>query len=85
MRDWYIARNEVLMRSAASCEQVSPEEGQFLAWLVETLNVRRAIEVGVFTGYSSIAMALVRIANMSLLLLLVQQLRKEVTIRDFLV
>ncbi len=39
--------------------QVAPEQGQFLAWLVETLGVRRAIELGVFTGYSSTAMALV--------------------------
>lgn len=37
---------------------VSPEEGSFLAWLVKALAVRRAIEVGVFTGYSSLAMAL---------------------------
>lgn len=37
---------------------VGPEEGSFLAWLVATLGVRRAIEVGVFTGYSSLAMAM---------------------------
>ena len=35
--------------------QVAPEEGQFLQWLVSTLNVRRAVEVGVFTGYSALA------------------------------
>lgn len=38
--------------------QVTPEQGAFLAWLVGTLGARRVIEVGVFTGYSSIAMAL---------------------------
>lgn len=38
--------------------QVSPEQGAFLAWLVQALAVRRVIEVGVFTGYSSVAMAL---------------------------
>ncbi len=33
------------------CTQVAPEQGRFMAWLIETLGVRRAIEVGVFTGY----------------------------------
>ena len=37
---------------------VSPEQGAFLGWLLGALNVKRAIEVGVFTGYSSIAMGL---------------------------
>ena len=40
--------------------QVAPEQGRFLAWLVETLGVQSAIEIGVFTGYSSLAIALVR-------------------------
>ncbi|CAK0779204.1 hypothetical protein CVIRNUC_004716 [Coccomyxa viridis] len=38
--------------------QVAPEQGRFLAWLVEALSVRSAIEIGVFTGYSSLAIAL---------------------------
>jgi predicted O-methyltransferase YrrM len=33
---------------------VGPDQGAFLGWLVETLQVKNAIEVGVFTGYSSI-------------------------------
>eukprot|EP00890_Picochlorum_soloecismus_P001313 jgi/Picsp_1/2182/NSC_05647-R1_caffeoyl- o-methyltransferase len=37
---------------------VGPEQGAFLRWLVETTVVSRAIEVGVFTGYSSICIAL---------------------------
>jgi O-methyltransferase len=37
---------------------VSPEQGSFLAWLVSALGCRRILEVGVFTGYSSLAMAL---------------------------
>ena len=40
--------------------QVAPEQGRFLAWLVEALGVQSAIEIGVFTGYSSLAIALVR-------------------------
>lgn len=38
--------------------QISPEQGQFLRFLVEILGVRRAIEIGVFTGYSSTSIAL---------------------------
>ena len=37
---------------------VSPEQGAFLSWLVGALGVRRIIELGVFTGYSSVSMAL---------------------------
>ena len=38
--------------------QISPEQGQFLRFFVEILGVRRAIEIGVFTGYSSTSIAL---------------------------
>jgi predicted O-methyltransferase YrrM len=38
--------------------QISPEQGQFMQWLVGTLQARRTIEVGVFTGYSSLVTAL---------------------------
>jgi predicted O-methyltransferase YrrM len=38
--------------------QISPEQGQLMAFLVETLGVSRALEVGVFTGYSSTRVAL---------------------------
>jgi caffeoyl-CoA O-methyltransferase len=38
--------------------QISPEQGQFMALLVELMGARRAIEVGVFTGYSALAVAL---------------------------
>ena len=38
--------------------QVAPEQGAFLALLVELMGARRCIEVGTFTGYSSTAGAL---------------------------
>jgi caffeoyl-CoA O-methyltransferase len=38
--------------------QIAPEQGQFMQMLVRLLDARRAIEVGVFTGYSSLAVAL---------------------------
>src|SRR5580698_7292006 len=38
--------------------QIAPEQGQLMTLLVQLLCARRALEVGVFTGYSSLAVAL---------------------------
>ncbi|KAG1662959.1 hypothetical protein FOA52_006712 [Chlamydomonas sp. UWO 241] len=38
--------------------QITPDQGQMLALLVQLMGARRAIEVGVFTGYSSVAVAM---------------------------
>jgi caffeoyl-CoA O-methyltransferase len=38
--------------------QIAPEQGQFMQMLVRLMGARRAIEVGVFTGYSSLAVML---------------------------
>ena len=38
--------------------QISPEQGQFMALLIKLLGARRSIEVGVFTGYSALTVAL---------------------------
>ncbi len=38
--------------------QIAPEQGQFMALLVQLTGARRAIEVGTFTGYSALAVAL---------------------------
>jgi len=38
--------------------QISADQGQFMALLVRLLGARRTIEVGVFTGYSSLSVAL---------------------------
>jgi caffeoyl-CoA O-methyltransferase len=37
--------------------QVAPEQGAFLTILTKALGVRRAVEVGTFTGYSSLCIA----------------------------
>lgn len=37
--------------------QVSPEQGQFMALLVELTGTRKAVEVGTFTGYSALCVA----------------------------
>ncbi len=38
--------------------QIAPEQGQFMALIVELIGAKRTLEVGVFTGYSSLAVAL---------------------------
>ncbi|MFI4967927.1 MAG: class I SAM-dependent methyltransferase [Gammaproteobacteria bacterium] len=38
--------------------QISPEQGQFMQLLTKLMGARRCIEVGVFTGYSSLVVAL---------------------------
>lgn len=38
--------------------QIAPEQGRFMALLVQLMDVRRYLEVGTFTGYSSLAVAL---------------------------
>ena len=38
--------------------QIGPEQAQFMALLVRLMGARRAIEVGVFTGYSALSVAL---------------------------
>ncbi len=38
--------------------QISPEQGAFMQMLARLINAKRCIEVGVFTGYSSLAVAL---------------------------
>ncbi len=38
--------------------QISPEQGQFMAFLIRLMGARRVLEIGTFTGYSALAMAL---------------------------
>jgi len=38
--------------------QISAEQGQFMALLVHLLSAQKTLEIGVFTGYSSLAVAL---------------------------
>ncbi len=38
--------------------QIGPDQGQFMALLVELIGARRTLEIGVFTGYSSLCVAL---------------------------
>ena len=38
--------------------QISPEQGQFMALLVQLMGATKTLEIGVFTGYSALAVAL---------------------------
>ncbi len=38
--------------------QIAPEQGQFMAWLIGVVGARRVLEIGTFTGYSALVMAL---------------------------
>ncbi len=51
-------RVETSQRSNAMME-IGPEQGAFMQLLARTIGAKRYLEVGVFTGYSSLAMALV--------------------------
>lgn len=37
--------------------QISPEEGQFFALLIELIGAKKALEIGTFTGYSALAVS----------------------------
>jgi predicted O-methyltransferase YrrM len=55
-------RKTVLRFETASDEhanmQISPEQGQFMALLVKLLGAKKTLDVGVYTGYSSLCIAL---------------------------
>lgn len=38
--------------------QIAPEQGQFMALLIQLLGAKKVLEIGVFTGYSSLCLAL---------------------------
>lgn len=48
---------EETARDAMARMQIAPEQGQFMALLVELMGARQVLEIGVYTGYSSLCMA----------------------------
>src|SRR5258705_4291233 len=38
--------------------QIGPDQGQFMAFLVRLIGARRCIEIGTYTGYSALAVAM---------------------------
>lgn len=49
---------ETTLRIPKNIMQIAPEQGQFMQLLVQLMGAKRTIEVGVFTGYSALAVAL---------------------------
>ncbi|HMC15577.1 MAG TPA: class I SAM-dependent methyltransferase [Albitalea sp.] len=47
--------------------QISPDQGQLMALLVKLIGARRTLEIGVFTGYSALSVALALPADGQLL------------------
>jgi predicted O-methyltransferase YrrM len=45
-------------RHQASIMQIAPDQGQLMALLVKLLNAKKTLDIGVFTGYSSLVVAL---------------------------
>ncbi len=43
---------------SASIMQISPDQGQFMALLIKLLQAKKTLDIGVFTGYSSLVVAL---------------------------
>ncbi len=38
--------------------QISPDQGQFMGWLLQLMGAKKTLDIGVFTGYSSLVAAL---------------------------
>ncbi len=49
---------QVTMKHPQARMQISPEQGQFMALLVQLIGAKKTLEVGVFTGYSALAVAM---------------------------
>ena len=49
-------REETLTLKEAQM-QISPEQGAFLSILTKILNAKKTLDIGVFTGYSSLVVA----------------------------
>jgi predicted O-methyltransferase YrrM len=52
------ALREETLRMSQRSMQISPEQGQFMALLTRLAGATRCLEIGVFTGYSSLVTAL---------------------------
>jgi O-methyltransferase len=51
-------REETAALGGIARMQISAEQGALMAWIARLIDARRVVEVGVFTGYSSLAVAL---------------------------
>ena len=49
---------EITAQHPAARMQIAPEQGQLMAWLVQLLGAQKTLDIGVFTGYSALGVAL---------------------------
>ncbi|HHP7230491.1 MAG TPA: class I SAM-dependent methyltransferase, partial [Xenococcaceae cyanobacterium] len=49
---------EETARLPMSKMQIAPEQGQFMALLIQLMGAKKTLDIGVFTGYSALAVAL---------------------------
>ncbi|ADE11128.1 class I SAM-dependent methyltransferase [Sideroxydans lithotrophicus] len=49
---------EETSRDPHAIMQIPPEQGQFMSFLVKALGVRKALEIGTYTGYSALTVAM---------------------------
>lgn len=52
------ALREVTHKLSDSRMQISPEQGHFMSLLMKILNAKKTLDIGTFTGYSALAVAL---------------------------
>ncbi len=58
-------RTETATLGGNSAMQIAPEQGAFMGMLAALMNAKQIIEIGTFTGYSSLAMALASDAHIT--------------------
>ncbi len=49
---------EVTAKKSDAIMQIPPEQGQFMAFLVKMLGAKKTLEIGTYTGYSTLSIAL---------------------------
>jgi predicted O-methyltransferase YrrM len=49
---------EETARDPYAIMQIPPEQGQFMSFFIKTMGVRKALEIGTYTGYSALCIAL---------------------------
>src|SRR5437879_5642785 len=51
------------LNTSMAVMQISPEQGQFMRLLVELIGAKKTLDIGTFTGYSALSVALSLTAN----------------------
>ncbi|MEO0490418.1 MAG: class I SAM-dependent methyltransferase [Cyanobacteria bacterium J06659_2] len=62
----------------ASIMQIAPDQGQFMALLIQLMGAKKILEIGTFTGYSALWMALALPADGTLITCDIQEKAREI-------